>query len=68
MRQMNLFSPPAPMTVGDLTRYIRELFEMDYRLQDIWVEGEVSGVTRHTSGHIYFALKDSSAQMACVMW
>jgi hypothetical protein len=65
---MNLFSPPAPMTVGDLTRYIRELFEVDYRLQDIWVEGEVSGVTRHTSGHIYFTLKDSSAQIACVMW
>jgi len=56
------------MTVGDLTRYIRELFEVDYRLQDIWVEGEVSGVTRHTSGHIYFTLKDSSAQIACVMW
>ena len=56
------------MTVGDLTRYIRELFEVDYRLQDIWVEGEISGVTRHTSGHIYFTLKDSSAQIACVMW
>lgn len=56
------------MTVGDLTRYIRELFEVDYRLQDIWVEGEISGVTRHSSGHIYFTLKDSSAQIACVMW
>jgi exodeoxyribonuclease VII large subunit len=56
------------MTVGDLTRYIRGLFEVDYRLQDIWVEGEISGVTRHTSGHIYFTLKDSSAQIACVMW
>jgi exodeoxyribonuclease VII large subunit len=32
------------------------------------VEGEVSGVTRHSSGHIYFALKDASAQIACVMW
>ena len=56
------------MTVGDLTRYIRELFDVDYRLQDLLVEGEVSGVTRHTSGHIYFALKDSTAQIACVMW
>jgi len=56
------------MTVGDLTRYIREVFEVDYRLQDVWVEGEVSGVTRHTSGHIYFTLKDASAQIACVMW
>jgi exodeoxyribonuclease VII large subunit len=68
MRQMNLFASPEPMTVGDLTRYIREMFEMDYRLQDVWVEGEVSGITRHTSGHIYFTLKDANAQIACVMW
>jgi exodeoxyribonuclease VII large subunit len=68
MRQMNLFSSPSPMTVGDLTRYIREMFEVDYRLQDIWVEGEVSGVTRHASGHVYFTLKDAAAQIACVMW
>ena len=71
MRQMNLFSSPAPMTpmtVGDLTRYIREMFEVDYRLQDVWVEGEVSGVTRHASGHVYFTLKDAAAQIACVMW
>jgi len=68
MRQINLFSAPEPMTVSDLTRYIREMFEVDYRLQDVWVEGEVSGLTRHTSGHIYFTLKDASAQIACVMW
>lgn len=68
MQQMNLFSSPEPMTVSDLTRYIREMFEVDYRLQDVWVEGEVSGLTRHTSGHIYFTLKDASAQIACVMW
>ena len=68
MRQMNLFSSPLPLTVGDLTRYIREMFEVDYRLQDVWVEGEVSGVTRHASGHTYFTLKDASAQISCVMW
>jgi exodeoxyribonuclease VII large subunit len=61
MRRMNLFSSPVPMTVGDLTRYIREMFEVDYRLQDVWVEGEVSGVTRHASGHVYFTLKDAAA-------
>jgi len=68
MRQMNLFSSPEPMTVGDLTRYIREMFEVDYRLQDVLVEGEVSGVTRPSSGHIYFTLKDAVSQIACVMW
>jgi exodeoxyribonuclease VII large subunit len=71
MRQMNLFSSPepmTPMTVGDLTRYIREMFEVDYRLQDVLVEGEVSGVSRPSSGHIYFTLKDTASQIACVMW
>jgi len=67
MYQMNLFSTSV-MTVSDLTRYIREVFEVDYRLQDVLVEGEVSGVTRSTQGHIYFTLKDSAAQIACVMW
>jgi exodeoxyribonuclease VII large subunit len=65
---MDLFSSPAPMTVGSLTRYIREMFEVDYRLQDVWVEGEVSVVSRPSSGHIYFTLKDATAQIACVMW
>jgi exodeoxyribonuclease VII large subunit len=68
MWQDSLFAEPIAMTVGDLTRYIRGLFDADYRLQDLLVEGEVSGVTRHTSGHIYFTLKDSTAQIACVMW
>ena len=71
MRQMDLFSSPEPMTpitVSGLTRYIREMFEVDYRLQDVWVEGEVSGVSRPSSGHIYFALKDAASQVACVMW
>ncbi len=69
MRQMNLFSSPAPaLSVGELTRYIREMFDVDYRLQDLWVQGEVSGVTRSGAGHVYFTLKDSTAQISCVMW
>lgn len=55
-------------TVGDLTAYIRELFELDYRLQDVRVEGEISNFTRARSGHLYFTLKDESAQLKCVMW
>jgi exodeoxyribonuclease VII large subunit len=55
-------------SVTDLTAYIRELFEIDFRLQDVEVEGEVSNFTRARSGHLYFTLKDSSAQLKCVMW
>jgi exodeoxyribonuclease VII large subunit len=67
---MPLFSPNAPAfwTVTDLTRYLRELFESDELLQDVWVQGEVSNFSRPTSGHLYFTLKDSSASLRCVMW
>lgn len=55
-------------TVSDLTRYIQELFKLDYRLQDLRVEGEISNYTRARSGHLYFTLKDEMAQLKCVMW
>ena len=55
-------------TVGELTNYVRQMFEMDYRLRDIDVSGEISNFTRAASGHIYFTLKDAGAQLKCVMW
>jgi len=58
----------AMWTVSDLTGYIRELFEIDYRLQDVEVGGEISNFTQARSGHLYFTLKDEGAQLKCVMW
>ena len=55
-------------TVAELTTYIRELFESNEQLQDVWVEGEVSNFSKASSGHLYFTLKDSAAQIKCVMW
>jgi exodeoxyribonuclease VII large subunit len=55
-------------TVGELTGYIKELFEIDFRLRDLEVAGEISNFTRARSGHLYFTLKDEEAQMKCVMW
>ena len=55
-------------SVSQLTQYIRELFEIDYRLQDVEVSGEISNFTRARSGHLYFTLKDDKAQLKCVMW
>lgn len=55
-------------SVTDLTGYIRELFEIDYRLQDVLVAGEISNFTQARSGHLYFTLKDDKAQLKCVMW
>lgn len=66
--QPSLFTQPEAISVTDLTRYIRDLFEMDYRLQDVWVQGEISNLSRPASGHVYFSLKDSGASIRCVMW
>jgi exodeoxyribonuclease VII large subunit len=50
-------------TVAELTGYIRELFEIDYRLQDVLVAGEISNFTQARSGHLYFTLKDDKAKL-----
>lgn len=55
-------------TVGDLTQYIKDLLEQDPELQDVWLIGEVSNLTRASSGHLYFTLKDATAAISCVMW
>ena len=67
--QPTLFSQSAQQwTVSKLTFYIRKLLEENEVLQDVWVQGEISNLSRPASGHIYFTLKDSSAALRCVMW
>jgi exodeoxyribonuclease VII large subunit len=67
MSQLPLFEPQS-WTVTELTRYLRELIEGDFSLQDLWVFGEVSNLSRPSSGHLYFTLKDANATLRCVMW
>jgi exodeoxyribonuclease VII large subunit len=55
-------------TVSQLTDHIKDLLEFDADLQDVWLEGEVSNLTRSTAGHLYFTLKDRAAALNCVMW
>ncbi len=66
-QQMNLFGPRI-LTVGGITQYLRALMESDEILRDVWVEGEVSTLSKPSSGHIYFNIKDSSATLKCVIW
>jgi exodeoxyribonuclease VII large subunit len=63
-----MFDLDRIQTVSEVTAHIRDLFELDELLQDVWVSGEVSNMTRATSGHWYFTLKDSDSQLRCVMW
>lgn len=55
-------------SVSEANGYIRGLFETDFRLKDIEIEGEISNYTKARSGHLYFTLKDDGSQMKCVMW
>src|SRR5512142_935362 len=65
--QPSLFSAHE-WTVSSLTRYIRDMLESDMSLQDLWVQGEISNLSRPASGHIYFTLKDAGASLRSVIW
>ena len=69
MEQLPLFDQAhAPLSVAEISRYIREYIESNDALQNVWVQGEVSNFSRPKSGHWYFTLKDPTAQLPCVMW
>lgn len=55
-------------SVRQVNAYIKNMFTQDYMLNRIYVRGEVSNCKYHTSGHIYFSLKDESGTIACVMF
>ena len=55
-------------SVGQVNSYIKNMFAQDFMLSRIYVRGEVSNCKYHTSGHLYFSLKDASGTIACVMF
>ncbi len=59
---------PSSYSVTEITQYLRTLLESDPILQDVWISGEVSNLSRPSSGHIYFTLKDGGAAIKCVIW
>jgi exodeoxyribonuclease VII large subunit len=72
LRSMELLaftkSGPRVWTVSEVNRYVRQSLETDYRLQDLWISGEMRDLTRPTSGHLYFSLVDERASLRCVIW
>ena len=52
-------------TVAQINSYIRNMFSEDYLLKNVSVRGEVSNLKYHSSGHIYFSLKDDKALLNC---
>ena len=54
------------LSVAEITREIKTSLENEF--SGLWIEGEISNFKRHTSGHLYFSLKDNQAALRCVMW
>lgn len=65
---MNNYKESIIYTVSKINRYIKTLFESDYKLQNVWILGEISNFKLHSSGHMYFVLKDQESQIKCVMF
>jgi len=59
---------PQIYTIKDINKYIRMKMDGDAVLSDVWIRGEISNFTHHSSGHMYFTLKDESSRINCVMF
>jgi len=55
-------------SVSVVNRYVKQLLQQDMLLSALWVSGEISNFKRHSSGHLYFTLKDAEGSMAAVMF
>ena len=62
----SVVSKEKAVSVTDLTKQIKTIIEGQFT--HLWVLGELSNVVRHSSGHLYFTLKDASAEIRCVMF
>jgi len=60
--------PARALTIREITRLIKNKLEGDPGLQDVWLRGEISNFTLHSSGHMYFTLKDENARLKCIMF
>jgi exodeoxyribonuclease VII large subunit len=65
---MKSADPGRVLSVKDLNRYIRMKMEGDTRLSDVWIRGEISNFTHHSSGHMYFTLKDEGSRIRAIMF
>ena len=55
--------PQRIFSIKDLNRYIRMKLDSDALLSDVWIRGEISNFTHHSSGHMYFTLKDEGSRI-----
>lgn len=56
------------LSVSTISRYIKHLLDTDKNLQTIFIKGEISNLKQHSSGHIYFSLKDETSKINAIMF
>lgn len=56
------------LSIGEINQLVKELMDNTPVLQNIWIKGEISNLTNHASGHMYFSLKDSGGVLRAVMF
>lgn len=56
------------VSVSAVNKYIKLLMDSDVRLEDVWIQGEISNFKHHYTGHMYFTLKDEKSRISCVMF
>lgn len=56
------------LSVGEVNNYVKKLVENDFILKNLNVKGEISNLKFHSSGHIYFSLKDENSKVNCIMF
>ena len=56
------------ITIGEINRYLKDLFDNDRNLQEVYLKGEISNFKAHTRGHFYFTLKDDTSRINAVMF
>lgn len=65
---MVIYKMKHVFSVSQINSYIHRIFESDYALKKIYLKGEVSNCKYHSSGHIYFTLKDRKSALRCIMF
>lgn len=63
---MNPAAPDHTFSVSELNNQIKQILEMEF--SHLWLEGEISNFKHHSSGHMYFSLKDAESEIRAVMW
>ena len=56
------------LSVSEVNEYIKKITDKDFILNNLTVKGEISNLKLHSSGHLYFSIKDENSKLSCVMF